>query len=294
MVLPAELYFIIGVAAFMAVLGYGMEDAPPACTTTVATLRYCLETIEKSVRTYLQLHAHDLAPFPQKIHEFLVTAMNRGLREQPRLPQRSVGALARDHTQGEEHETQILSRGQPVQRDDNERPGEPGAGCRKIPSAAPAGRHPERCLRLRVAGPALPTRRLPFHARSGRRGSRSCAGSRAAVLSTLPPPAPRASSPPASPATAGPRRRRTQPPARRRTVRPEPGRRGTQRDPLWRGSGPGTGRQSTTRALPAGRADNGGWGGEQAEGGSSSLTLGGPWDFTVPPHPDRFAGPVSR
>ena len=79
MVLPAELYFIIGVAAFMAVLGYGMKDAPPACTTTVATLRHCLETIEKSVRTYLQLQAHDLAPFPQKVREFLVTAMNREL-----------------------------------------------------------------------------------------------------------------------------------------------------------------------------------------------------------------------
>ena len=63
---------------------------------------------------------------------------------------------------GGEHETRIFSWGQPVQRDYIKRPGEPGAGWRKPPSAAPALRHPERCLRLRVAGPALPPRRLPF------------------------------------------------------------------------------------------------------------------------------------
>ena len=72
-VLPVELHFKTFVAAFMTVLEYGMEDAPPTCNTTVATLRHSLETVEKRVRTYLQFHTHDLAHFPQKVRELLVT-----------------------------------------------------------------------------------------------------------------------------------------------------------------------------------------------------------------------------
>ena len=60
---PAELHFSTFISAFMAVLTHGMENAPPACITTVATLRYALEAVEKSMRTYLQFHAPDIAPY---------------------------------------------------------------------------------------------------------------------------------------------------------------------------------------------------------------------------------------
>ena len=57
--LPAELHFSTFISAFVAVLEYGMGNAPPASITTVAELRYALETVEKSVPTYLQFHARD-------------------------------------------------------------------------------------------------------------------------------------------------------------------------------------------------------------------------------------------
>ena len=98
MVLPAELHFSNFMAAFMTVLEYGMEDAPPACTTTVATLRHSLDTVEKSVWTYLQFHAHDLAPFSQKVRKLLVTAMNRGLEEATHKLALAAASVWRQHS----------------------------------------------------------------------------------------------------------------------------------------------------------------------------------------------------
>ena len=63
MTLPAELHFSTFISAVMAVLEYGMENAPPACISTVAELRHALEAVEKSMRTYLQFHAPDIAPY---------------------------------------------------------------------------------------------------------------------------------------------------------------------------------------------------------------------------------------
>ena len=81
MTLPAELHCITFISAFTAVLEYGMENAPPACISTVSELRHALEAVEKSVRTYLHFHARDLAPYSQKVRELLVRAMNHGLEE---------------------------------------------------------------------------------------------------------------------------------------------------------------------------------------------------------------------
>ena len=79
--LPAELHFSTFISAFMAVLEYGMENAPPACISTVAELRHALEAVEKSVRTYLQFHARDLASYSQNVRELPVCAMNHSLEE---------------------------------------------------------------------------------------------------------------------------------------------------------------------------------------------------------------------
>ena len=79
--LPAELHFSTFISAFMAVLEYDVENAPPACITTVAELRQALEAVEKSVRTYLQFHSRDPAPYSQNVRELLVRAMNHGLEE---------------------------------------------------------------------------------------------------------------------------------------------------------------------------------------------------------------------
>ena len=54
--LPAELHFSTFISASMAVLEYGMENAPPACISTVAELRHALEAVENSVRTSRPTH----------------------------------------------------------------------------------------------------------------------------------------------------------------------------------------------------------------------------------------------
>ena len=81
MAFPAELHFSTFISAFMAVLAYGMENAPPPCISTVAELRHALKAVDKSVRTYLRFHARDLAPYSQKVRELLVCTMYHGLEE---------------------------------------------------------------------------------------------------------------------------------------------------------------------------------------------------------------------
>ena len=81
MALTAELRFIPFISAFMAIPEDGMEKAPPAGTAKVAELLLALEAVEKTVRTYLQFHTRDLAPFSQNFRELHVCAMNLGLEE---------------------------------------------------------------------------------------------------------------------------------------------------------------------------------------------------------------------
>ena len=46
MALPTELHFTTFISAFMAVLEYDMENAPPSCITTVAELQHAFEAVE--------------------------------------------------------------------------------------------------------------------------------------------------------------------------------------------------------------------------------------------------------
>ena len=79
--LPAHLHLSTFISAFIAVLGYGMENGPPACISTVSELRHALETVEKPVRICLLFHALELVPYSQQVRELLVCAMNHGLED---------------------------------------------------------------------------------------------------------------------------------------------------------------------------------------------------------------------
>ena len=79
--MPAEIHFGTFIAAFMAVLEYGMEDAPVTCTHTVRSVRDALGKVERELLAYLQFHHLVLAPYNAQVREVLIQAINAGLKD---------------------------------------------------------------------------------------------------------------------------------------------------------------------------------------------------------------------
>ena len=78
---PMHLPFSTFVGALLAVIDYGMDDAPVRCRNRVCELREGLMAVEGRLRRYLQYHRITLEPFPEQVRDALIVAINEAFDE---------------------------------------------------------------------------------------------------------------------------------------------------------------------------------------------------------------------
>ena len=76
--MPADIYLSTFIAAFLAVIEHGMQDAPAMCMYPVGK-RKSLGNVERELRACLQFHRQTVEPYPSQVCDTLVLATNAGL-----------------------------------------------------------------------------------------------------------------------------------------------------------------------------------------------------------------------
>ena len=95
--MPADVHFRTFLAAFGAVLEYGMGSAPAICKTRVTLLKQELDAVLTQLQTYLQYHYLAIHPYPTQVRAALLPAINAGPDVYMHELAKQAGALWNEH-----------------------------------------------------------------------------------------------------------------------------------------------------------------------------------------------------
>eukprot|EP00904_Undaria_pinnatifida_P000992 jgi/Undpi1/10894/HiC_scaffold_3.g01420.m1 len=95
--MPADMHFRTFLAAFGAVLEYGMGSAPAICKTRFTLRKQELDAVLTQLQAYLQYHYVAIHPYPAQVRAALLPAINAGIDVYMHELAKQAGALWNEH-----------------------------------------------------------------------------------------------------------------------------------------------------------------------------------------------------